>query len=126
LAPGGTARAVDGTLARAEHLTMGFRFHRRLRLFPGVRLNFSKSGVSTSIGRRGAWLTLGKRRARVTVGLPGSGLSYTSTSSSHHADPTASVVPPAPESRADMVRIVLWLTLLAVAAWSIIKLRGAV
>jgi hypothetical protein len=32
-----------------------------LRLFPGVRLNFSKSGVSTSIGRRGSWFTVGPR-----------------------------------------------------------------
>jgi hypothetical protein len=56
---------------------MGFRFYRRIRLLPGVRLNVSKSGVSTSIGGRGAWLTFGKRGTRATVGLPGTGLSYT-------------------------------------------------
>ena len=27
---------------------MGFRFRRRVKLFPGFWLNFSKSGVSTS------------------------------------------------------------------------------
>lgn len=32
-----------------------FRFRRNFRLFPGVRVNLSKSGVSTSIGRRGLW-----------------------------------------------------------------------
>jgi hypothetical protein len=53
--------AVDLATARAEHRRTGFRFRRRLRLFPGVRLNFSKSGVSTSIGRRGSWFTVGPR-----------------------------------------------------------------
>lgn len=55
---------------------MGFRFRRTLRLFPGVRLNFSKSGVSTSIGRPGATLNLGPRGPKYTVGVPGTGLSY--------------------------------------------------
>ena len=57
---------------------MGLRFQRRLTIVPGVRLNFSKSGVSTSLGVRGAHLTLGKT-PRVTVGLPGFGLSWTET-----------------------------------------------
>ena len=40
-------------------LTMGFRFSRRIKVAPGIRLNVSKSGVSTSVGRKGAWLTFG-------------------------------------------------------------------
>ena len=56
-----------------------FRIRRSLKLFTGVRLNLSKSGVSTSVGRRGAWLTVGPKGTRSTVGLPGSGLSYTET-----------------------------------------------
>lgn len=55
---------------------MGFRFQKRIKLLPGVRLNLSKSGVSTSIGGRGATVNLRKGRARATVGLPGTGLSY--------------------------------------------------
>jgi Protein of unknown function (DUF4236) len=55
---------------------MGLRFRRSVRLFPGVRLNFSRSGVSTSIGVRGATMTLGPRGAYANVGIPGSGLSY--------------------------------------------------
>jgi hypothetical protein len=55
---------------------MGVRFQRRFRL-PGLRVNLSKSGVSTSVGGRGAWFTMGPRGTRTTVGLPGSGLSYT-------------------------------------------------
>jgi Protein of unknown function (DUF4236) len=56
---------------------MGLRFNRRVSIFPGFRLNFGKTGVSASVGRRGAWLTFGRRRTRATVGLPGTGLSYT-------------------------------------------------
>lgn len=61
---------------------MGFRFQRRIRLLPGIRLNISKGGISASIGRRGAWATFGRGRRRTTVGLPGTGLSYTETSRS--------------------------------------------
>lgn len=56
---------------------MGFRVRRSIRLFPGVRLNVSKSGFSTSVGGSGLTLNMGKRGARYTVGLPGTGLSYT-------------------------------------------------
>jgi hypothetical protein len=56
---------------------MGFRFRRSFRLIPAQP---SKSGVSTSIGTRGAWLTIGRRGARATVGIPGTGLSYTEQS----------------------------------------------
>ncbi len=56
---------------------MGFRFNRRVRILPGLRLNFGKTGASVSIGARGAWITFGKRGTQATVGLPGTGLSYT-------------------------------------------------
>ena len=29
---------------------MGFRFRRSIKILPGIRLNFGKRGVSTSIG----------------------------------------------------------------------------
>jgi hypothetical protein len=58
---------------------MGFRFRRSVKILPGVRLTLSRSGVSTSVGGRGAWLTFGRRGTRATVGLPGSGISYSTT-----------------------------------------------
>jgi Protein of unknown function (DUF4236) len=58
---------------------MGLRFHRRLSLLPGLRINLSRSGASVSVGRKGAWITVGHGQRRVTVGLPGSGLSYSET-----------------------------------------------
>ena len=60
---------------------MAFRFFRRMKIAPGVTLNFSKSGISTSFGVRGAKVTVGPRGVRRTVGLPGTGLFYTETGS---------------------------------------------
>jgi Protein of unknown function (DUF4236) len=58
---------------------MGLRFTRRVSLFPGLRLNASRSGLSLSIGHRGlGWFTIGPRGRRLTVDiLPGSGIYYT-------------------------------------------------
>ena len=55
---------------------MGFRFHKSIPLLPFVRLNFSKSGLSLSLGAPGASLNLGAKGARGSVGIPGTGLSY--------------------------------------------------
>lgn len=55
---------------------MGFRFSKRVKLMPGVRLNVGLRGVSLSAGPRGASVTVGKRGVFGNVGLPGSGLSY--------------------------------------------------
>lgn len=53
---------------------MSWLFRRSVRLFPGVRLNFSRSGITTTVGPRGARVTLGGKRTRVTTGIPGTGL----------------------------------------------------
>lgn len=55
---------------------MGFRFYRSLKILPGVRANVSKSGISATVGVRGANINIGTKRKRYTVGLPGTGLSY--------------------------------------------------
>lgn len=55
---------------------MGFRFQRSLGLVKGLKLNFSKSGVSLSVGQKGFTTNLGRHGARTTVGLPGTGMSY--------------------------------------------------
>lgn len=54
------------------------RFRKSIKLFPGVRFNFSKSGISTSLGVKGATINIKPGRAtRATVGIPGTGLSHT-------------------------------------------------
>ena len=70
---------------------MGFRFRRRVTLFPGLRINLSKSGASVSIGGRGATVNYSKRGKRVTVGIPGSGISY--SASSHESSGTPATRP---------------------------------
>lgn len=57
---------------------MGFRFRKSIKLFKGVNLNLNKDSVGISIGTRGARYSVnskGKRTA--TIGIPGTGLSYT-------------------------------------------------
>ncbi|HEY8636691.1 MAG TPA: DUF4236 domain-containing protein [Candidatus Limnocylindrales bacterium] len=58
-----------------------FRLFRRIKIAPGVTINVSKSGLSTSFGPKGAKITVGKRGIRRTVGIPGTGMYYTSLSS---------------------------------------------
>lgn len=56
---------------------MGFRFRRSIRILPGIRVNLGRRSASLSIGGRGAHVTLRPgHKARATVGLPGTGLSY--------------------------------------------------
>jgi hypothetical protein len=100
---------------------VGFRFYRRVRLFPGLSVNFSRSGPSLSVGVRGAHVTVGRRGVTKTVGLPGTGLFYTSRQGYHTgyhsvADhvvtpPTASLPPLRPEQagrgRAGLILVVV-------------------
>jgi hypothetical protein len=99
---------------------MGFRFYRRVRLFPGMRVNLSKSGASLSVGRRGSWFTfVGERKPTVTLGVPGTGLRYTQQLGTHAShDPTAAVVPPGPSPGGHVLRGIVWLTVLAIAVWT--------
>lgn len=60
---------------------MGLRFRKSFRVLPGVKINLSKTGTSLSLGGRGASVNLGRKRVRTTVGLPGSGLSYSEDAS---------------------------------------------
>jgi hypothetical protein len=50
------------------------RFRRKAKLFPGVYLNFSKSGISTTIGVPGASINIGKKGTYLNTGIPGTGL----------------------------------------------------
>ena len=86
---------------------MGFRFRKSIKLMPGVRINVSASGVSTTVGERGASVNISKRGTRGTVGLPGTGISYSEKISD---------APQAGRSGAGSV-VVLIILALAVALW---------
>lgn len=55
---------------------MGFRFRRSVKLAPGVRINFGKSGTSLSLGGRGSRVTYGPRGTTTGFGVPGTGMSF--------------------------------------------------
>lgn len=57
---------------------MGFRFRKKIKLLPGVSINLSKSGISTSV--KAGPISWNSRTQRTSVNLPGP-LSYQSSSS---------------------------------------------
>lgn len=70
-----------------EGKDMGFRFHKRIKILPGVWFNLSKSGISTSIGGKGLTVNLKDGKTKTTVSIPGTGLSYSKTSTGSPDDP---------------------------------------
>lgn len=87
---------------------MGFRFRKSVKIAPGVRLNIGKKSVGISAGVKGARVSVNSSgRKTTTVGLPGTGLSYSKTekiggsktsthsSSSNNAQPIRPDLPPA-------------------------------
>jgi len=91
---------------------MGFRFRKSIKLFPGVRINLSKSGVSTSIGKPGATINISERGTRGTVGLPGTGMSY--------SQPLQTPERPAPEPSPDATPSGGGMGLAALLGWGLV------
>lgn len=71
---------------------MGWRFRKSFSPLPGVRLTFSKKGISTSIGAGPLRLTVGPHGPAISARIPGTGLSYR-----HSLSPTASPVETVPQ-----------------------------
>lgn len=53
---------------------MGWRFKKRIKIFPGLYINISKSGISANVGVKGGCVTLGQDGTYVNTGIPGTGL----------------------------------------------------
>lgn len=53
---------------------MAWNYRKRVKVLPGVYLNFSKGGVSTSIGPKGAKVSIGKKGTYLNTSIPGTGL----------------------------------------------------
>jgi len=53
---------------------MAWSYRKRIKVAPGVRLNVSKGGVSTTFGVRGASITTGKNGTYMNTGIPGTGI----------------------------------------------------
>ncbi|MEV0947175.1 DUF4236 domain-containing protein [Rhodococcus sp. NPDC049939] len=59
---------------------MGFRMRKSVQIVPGVRMNFSRSGIGYSVGGKGLRVTRhANGRVSRTVSIPGTGLSHQQT-----------------------------------------------
>lgn len=72
---------------------MAWSYRKRIKIIPGVHLNFSKRGISTTIGVRGASLNLSKRGTTLNTSIPGLGLSNRYTFSSPRSRTTTKNTP---------------------------------
>jgi hypothetical protein len=78
---------------------MGWRFRKSFRVFPGLRINLSKRGVSTSIGAGPLSVNLGTGGASAGFSVPGTGISFrenldSRVSSGDESRPETVAVPP--------------------------------
>lgn len=55
-------------------MKMGVRYRKSVKICKGVRVNFSKSGVSYTVGTRGASVNFGKNGTYMNAGIPGTGV----------------------------------------------------
>jgi tetratricopeptide (TPR) repeat protein len=51
------------------------RFRKTIKVVPGIKLNISKSGVSTTVGKRGLSVNMSSRGTYLNTGIPGTGIS---------------------------------------------------
>ena len=70
---------------------MAWSYRKRVRIAPGVHLNLSRRGVSTTIGVRGASVNFGKKGTYVNTGIPGTGFYNRQKISGDRGRPYASV-----------------------------------
>lgn len=60
---------------------MGFRFRKSFKIAPGIKVNFNKKSTGVTFGGKGFHYTVNsKGKKTASVGIPGSGLYYSSTS----------------------------------------------
>lgn len=55
---------------------MSLRMRKRIKILPGIYINLSRSGISTSVGIKGASVTTGHGKTHTNIGIPGTGISY--------------------------------------------------
>jgi len=53
---------------------MAWSYRKRITIAPGIRLNVSKKGVSTTFGMRGASINVGQNGTYLNTGIPGTGI----------------------------------------------------
>ena len=77
---------------------MGMRFRKSKKIAPGVRVNLNAKSASISIGPKGFKKTFSTSgRTTTTVGIPGTGLSYSTSKKMGAPTAAASADPSVPE-----------------------------
>ena len=101
---------------------MAFRFQKRIKILPGLRLNVSKTGFSWTVGTRGASVTTRDGNLTGNVGLPGTGLSYRKRLDLPEAEPVpvAEPISQEPPAKRSTSGAPSWLLLLFVLAVGIV------
>lgn len=88
---------------------MGFRFRKRLRIFPGRWINLSKKGGSLSVGGRGATINVSQRGHQESVEIPGSGVSYRTRRRKFGKSGAPASAPHGAVTVAHVVYVILWI-----------------
>lgn len=70
---------------------MAWSFRRRIKIIPGVHLNFSKSGITTSVGVKGASMTFGKSGTYLNTSVPILGIYNRQKLSGSEINPTPEI-----------------------------------
>lgn len=69
---------------------MGLRFRKSIKIAPGVKLNLNKKSTSVTFGTKGAHYTVNSSgRKTASVGIPGTGISYSQSSNSGKKRPSS-------------------------------------
>ena len=56
---------------------MGLKFHKKIKVLPGLDINLSKKGMGVSIGPKGSKLTINSKGDIYTnISIPGTGVSF--------------------------------------------------
>lgn len=64
---------------------MGFRFRKSIKICKGLKINLNKNSIGLSVGTRGARYSINsKGRKKATIGIPGTGISYSASSTNNH------------------------------------------
>ena len=105
---------------------MGLRFRRSIKIAPGVRVNLNKKSASVTFGPKGLKHTVSTTgKSHTTVGVPGTGLSYT-TSSDQPARVPAAQRPTSPKSKAVVLPLCIFLGVLGVHRYYVGKIGTGV
>lgn len=102
---------------------MGTRFRKSKKIAPGVRLNINKNSASVSFGPKGLKHTISTTgKQHTTVGIPGSGLSYTTGSGGQSVSTPSAQRPTSPKNKGIALALCIFLGMYGVHRYYVGKI----